>query len=130
MVVVVLQTIPRPEKVQIPNREAIDNSGTMCPTSVVGRPGIMMSHMCVDIARHPSANATFSEHVVFCLLCMGMPSMTKIWVAPEFAIASFDAIVIAAYAHFDSCLGANDENADSRVFIGCVRVRIWILFGA
>jgi hypothetical protein len=29
--------------------------------------------------------------------------MTKIWVAPESAIASLDAIVIAAYAHFEPC---------------------------
>jgi hypothetical protein len=38
--------------------------------------------------------------------------MTKIWVAPESAIASLDAIVIIAYAHFNACLGANKENAD------------------
>ena len=54
--------------------------------------------------------------------------MTKIWVAPESAIASLDAIVIAAYAHFEPCRflgveriplprgktprGANEENAD------------------
>ena len=90
----------------------------------------MMSHMCVDITRRPSANATFSGHVVFHLLWTGMSSMTKIWVAPESVIASFDAIVIAAHAHFDSCLGANDENADSRFFVVCVRVRIRIIFGA
>ena len=29
--------------------------------------------------------------------------MTKIWVAPESAIASLDVIVIAAYAHFELC---------------------------
>ena len=46
-----------------------------------------------------------------------MPSMIKIWVAPESAIASFYAIVITAYAHFDSCHGANEENADSRLFV-------------
>ena len=86
----------------------------------------MMSHMCVDITHHPSANATFSGHTVFHLLWRGMPSMTKIWVAPESAIVSFNAIVIAAYAHFDSCLGANDENADSRVFVKCVCIRILI----
>jgi len=73
--------------------------------------------MCVDITRHPSANATLSGHVVFRLLWMGMPSMTKIWVAPESAIASFDAIVIAAYAHVDACRGVNEENADSIVFV-------------
>ena len=46
-----------------------------------------------------------------------MPSMTYIWVAPESGIASFDAIVIAAYAHFDACRGANEENADSILFV-------------
>ena len=29
----------------IPKRKAIDNSGTVCPTSVVGRPGIIILHM-------------------------------------------------------------------------------------
>jgi hypothetical protein len=62
--------------------------------------------MCVDITRHPSANATLSGHIVFCLLWTSMPSMTKIWVVPESAIPSFDAIVNAAYAHFDCCAGA------------------------
>ena len=46
-----------------------------------------------------------------------MPSMTKIWVAPESAIASFDAIIIAAYAHFEACNGANEEKADSRLVV-------------
>ena len=77
----------------------------------------MMSHMCVDVTRRPSANDTFSGHVVFRLLWTGIPSMTKIWVAPESAIASFVAIVIAAYVHFEACLGANEENADSRLIV-------------
>jgi len=59
--------------------------------------------MCVDMTRRPSANATFNGHVVFHLLWTGMPSMTKIWMAPESAIASLDAIVIAAFAHFEPC---------------------------
>jgi hypothetical protein len=69
----------------------MDNSGTMCPTRVVGRPGITMSHICVDSTRRPSANATLRRHVVFHLLRTGVPSITKIWVAPESAIASFGA---------------------------------------
>jgi hypothetical protein len=60
----------------------------------------------------PLADTSF-----FALLWTGMPSMTKIWVAPESAIASFDAIAIAAYAHFDSCQEANKENANSRLFV-------------
>jgi len=73
---------------------------------VVGRSGTIMSRMCVDIIRSQSANATLSGQVVFCLLWTGVPSMTKIWVAHESAIALFDAIVNAAYAHFDCCAGA------------------------
>jgi hypothetical protein len=55
------------------------------------------------MTRRPSANATFNGHVVYRLFCTVIPSMTKIWVAPESAIASLDAIVIAAYAHFEPC---------------------------
>ena len=108
---------PAVVRTRIPNREAIDNSGTICPTSVVGSPGIMMSHICVDITRRPSANDTFSGHVVFCLLWTGIPSMTKIWVAPESAIASSVAIVIVAYAHLEGCCEANEENANSRLVV-------------
>ena len=72
----------------------------------------MMSHMCVDMTRRPLANATFNGHDGFCLLWTGMLSITKIWVAPESAIASLDAIVIAAYAHFNACRGVNEENAN------------------
>ena len=115
---------PAAVRTQIPNKDAIDNSRTICPTSVVGSPGIIMTHICVDVTRRPSANATFSGHVVFCLLWTGIPSLTKIWVAPESAIASVDAIVIAAYAHFEACRGANEENADCRFVVGCVLVRI------
>jgi len=109
---------PASVSTRILKREAIDNSGTMCPTSVVGRPGIIILHMCVDIILRPSANATLSGRIVFCLLWTGVPSMIKIWVVPESGIASFDAIVIVlAHAHFDCCLGANEENADSRLVV-------------
>ncbi len=86
---------PASVSTRIPKREAIDNSGTMCPTSVVGRPGIIISHMCVDITLHPSANATLSKHLAFRLLWTGVPSIIKNWVASKSAIALFDAIVIA-----------------------------------
>ena len=105
---------PASVSTRIPKREAIDNSGTMCPTSVVGRPGIKISHICVDITLSPSANATLSGHVVFCLLWTGVPSMTKIWVAPESAIASFDAIVIAVYS---PVAVVNEEKTDSRLVV-------------
>ena len=108
---------PAAVRTPIPNSEAIDNSGTLRPMSVGGSPGIMMSHICVDVTRRSSANDTFSGHVVFCLLWTGIPSMTKIWVAIESVIASFVAIVIVAYAHFGACCEANKENADSRLIV-------------
>ncbi len=80
-------------RTRIPNREAIDNSGTMCPTRVVGRPGSIISHICVDITWRPSANATFRGQVVIRLLRTGVPSMTNICVAPESAIASLGVMV-------------------------------------
>jgi hypothetical protein len=80
---------PASVRTRIPNSEAIDRSGIMCPVSTVGSPSILMSHMCVDQTIRPSANATFSGCVVGRLLTTGVPSITKIWVAPESAMASY-----------------------------------------
>ncbi len=84
---------PASVRTRIPNREAIYNSRTMCPTKVVGRPGSIISHICVDITWHPSANATFRGQVVICLLRTGVSSITNICVAPESAIASLCVMV-------------------------------------
>ena len=108
---------PASVSTRIPRREAIDNSGTTCPTRAVGRPGIIMSHMCVDITQCLSANTTLSGHVLFHLLWTGVLSMTKIWVVPESRIASLDAIILIAYAYFDCCLGANKKNVDLRLVV-------------
>ena len=80
---------PASVSTQMPNSEAIDRSGIMCPVSTVRSPLILMSHMCVDKTILPSANATFSGCVVGRLLTTGVPSITKIWVAPESAMASY-----------------------------------------
>ena len=97
---------PTAVRTRIPNREALDNSGTIWPTSVVGRPGIIILHICVNSTLRPFAKATFSGHVILRRLWTSMPSMTNIWVAPESAIASFDAIVSAAYSPFGCFRGA------------------------
>ena len=81
---------PASVRTQMPNSEAIDRSGIMCPVSTVGSPSMLMSHMCVDKTIRPLANATFNGCVVARLLTMtGVPSITKIWVAPESAMASY-----------------------------------------
>jgi hypothetical protein len=55
-----------------------------------------MSHICVDITRQLSANATLRGQVVVHLLRTGVPSITKICVAPESAIASLGVMVNTA----------------------------------
>ncbi len=47
-----------------------------------------MSHMCVIITCCLSANVTLSGLVVRCLFLTGVPSISKIWFAPESAMAS------------------------------------------
>ncbi len=59
----------------------------MWPIRVTGSPLILTSHICVDITLRPSASETLRGKIVQCLLTTGVPSITKIWVAPESAMA-------------------------------------------
>ena len=86
---------PASVSTRMPKRDAMDKLGMMCPVRTVGRPSIAMSHMCVDMTWHPSANATFRGRGVGHLLTTGVPSMTKIWVAPESAMGWFVWLCIA-----------------------------------
>jgi hypothetical protein len=60
---------------------------TICPVSTVGRPGIRMSHTCVDCARLPLGKVIVSGAVAGRLLSKSVPSMIKIEVAPVSAMA-------------------------------------------
>ena len=70
-----------------PINEAIDRLGTMCPMSVLGRPGMVMSQQCVDLIFDPSGRLMVSGFVATCLFSTGVPSMMKISVAPVSMIA-------------------------------------------
>jgi hypothetical protein len=76
---------PASVNTRIPNSVAIDKSGIMCPVRTKRRPLMCMSHMCVDMTCHPF---TLSGRVVRRLLITLAPSMTKIWLAPESAMAA------------------------------------------
>jgi hypothetical protein len=76
-------------KTLLPNRVATDNSGMIYHVRVTGQPLMCMSHMYVDVTTRPLVSATHRGYVVFHLLTTGVPSMMKIWVAPESAIESF-----------------------------------------
>ncbi len=58
-----------------------------------------MLHLCVDMTACLSASETWSGFVVGCLLWTDVPSITKICVAPELAMAAcVESVTIAARA--------------------------------
>jgi hypothetical protein len=68
----------------------------MCPVKIlVGRPGIVMSHMCVNFTLLPSGKLIVNGCNEGCKLLTGVPSMINMKVAPVSAIAWFVLIVIA-----------------------------------
>jgi hypothetical protein len=67
----------------------------MCPVSVMGNPGIFMSHACVDLTFLPSGRLTVRGFVATCLFATSTPSITKMEVAPVSAMVWFGAMVIA-----------------------------------
>ena len=74
-------------RIRIPSRDAIFISGTMCPTKVCGRPGMTISHVCVDVIRLPSGRLILIGLRATWMLFAGAPAMTKIDVAPVSAMA-------------------------------------------
>jgi hypothetical protein len=71
----------------IPMREAMHSEGTICPVSTVGRPGIRMSHTCVNCTRLPSGKLIVRGTVAGRLLSASTPSIIKMEVAPVLAMA-------------------------------------------
>ena len=71
----------------MPNSNAILIPGTMCPVNTVGRPGMVMSHVCVDITLLSSGRLIVIGLMVGFIFSMGVPSITKIDVAPVSMIA-------------------------------------------
>ncbi len=79
----------------IPIKDAMDSLGTTCPTKTVGSLGMVMSHVCVDLTLLPSGKCVVSGWIAGRRFWMGVPSITKIEVAPVSAITCDVAIVIA-----------------------------------
>ena len=59
----------------------------MCPVSISGSPGMVMSQQCVDLIFVPSGRLMVSGLVAICLFSTGVPSMMKMAVAPVSIIA-------------------------------------------
>ena len=61
----------------------MDHQGNQEPADVD------ITHVCGRYLTAVGKSETFRGHVVQCLLTMGVPSITKIWVAPKSAMALF-----------------------------------------
>ena len=59
----------------------------MCPLSIMGRPGMVMSQQCVDLIFDPSGRLMVSGFFATRLFSTGVPSIIKIDVAPVSMIA-------------------------------------------
>jgi hypothetical protein len=87
VVLVKVNSHPTSVKMHMPNKDAMERSGIMCPVNGKGRPLMCMLQKYVDNTWRPSASNTVKGFVVALLLITGVPSMTNICVAPESAIA-------------------------------------------
>ncbi len=71
----------------MPIRDATANVGTMWPVSVRVRPGMLMSHLCVDLNFLPSGRLIIKGFFVSLLFSTSTSSIMKMDVAPVSAIA-------------------------------------------
>ncbi len=72
---------------RIPMSKAVFSAGMMCPVSVVGYPGIVMLHTCVNFTFLPSGRFTVRGFDATRLFTTSTPSITKMDVAPVSAMA-------------------------------------------
>jgi hypothetical protein len=82
----------------MPMRDAIVIAETMCPVNTVGRPGIVMSQMCVDFTLLPSGRLIVIGLLVLRRFLTGVPFIMNIEVMPVSAMACVGAIMIV-FAH-------------------------------
>ena len=95
LVLVNITSHPTLHSTLIPINDVMDSLGTTCPTKTVGRPGMVVLHVCVDLTLLPSGKFMVSGWIADRRLWTGVPSITKIEVAPVSAVAYNVSIVIA-----------------------------------
>ncbi len=106
----------------IPTSYATAKAGRMCLIRTAGKPGMAMSHRCVDCTLCPSGRLIVNGLDATHLLATSTPSMTKMDVAPVSAIACNVPIVIA----FKSLCEVGSNNARAAIAHAhgiCVRTR-------
>ncbi len=85
---------PALHSTRMPINDAIVNLGIMCPVKIVGRPGIVILHMCVDFTLLLSGKLIVNGCNKGCNLLTGVPSMINMEAVPVSTIAWFVLIAI------------------------------------
>jgi hypothetical protein len=67
-------------------REAINNPGTMCPVRVVGSPGMVILHTCIECTTMLLGRFMDKGFVARQTFSMGVPAITETEVAPVSAM--------------------------------------------
>ena len=75
----------------MPISEAIDKLETICPVRIIGRPGMLMLHMCMECTLLPLGRLMVRGSSAGRMLDMGVPTITKMDVAPMLAMACVSA---------------------------------------
>ena len=86
---------PALHTMRMPSNDAIFILGTMCPINVWVRPGIKISHMCVDVICFPLGRLMVIGFVAMWMLCARAPAIMKTDVAPVSAIGCVGSLHIA-----------------------------------
>ena len=73
---------------RMPKSDAVVMSGMICPVSIVGSPGIMMSQMWVDLILRLSGSLTVMGFMALCLFWHGALFVKKKEVVPVSVMAS------------------------------------------
>ncbi len=102
----------------IPKSDAIAKFGTICPVNVVGSPGMLMLHICVDLTCLPSGRLIVNGFVAGRLFLTLTPSMMNIDVAPVSAMAC-NAAIVSAFRYY-GIGGPNIFLADWAIDLVCL----------
>jgi hypothetical protein len=95
-------------------KDRIVNDGTMCPVNTAKRPGILMSHTCVDWIFLQSSKLIVRGDAMTCLLSTLAPSMMNLEVVPLSVMAWLAAIVRV----FEYCCTRLQKIAQATTAIG------------
>jgi hypothetical protein len=71
----------------VPNKDAMERLGIICPVNGKWRPSMCMLRICINDTWRPSASDTVRGFVVDLLVITRVLSITNICVAPESVIA-------------------------------------------